>query len=70
MDKLYNAFVESTIIMGSLALMFGGTICWMYAHQQAVPGELLALLGTIVGFWLRSKAGVEVRNNIVKDQES
>jgi hypothetical protein len=69
MDKLYSALVESTIIMGSLALMFGGTICWMYAHQQNVPGELLGLLGTIIGFWLRSKAGVEIRKNISTDQE-
>ena len=68
MEKLYDAFVESTIIMGVLVVMFGATICYMYAKQIAVPGELIGLESLFAGFWLRSKAGVEVRKAIDTDR--
>jgi len=68
MEKIYEAFVESTIVMGVLVVMFGGTICYMYATQKPVPAELLTLEGTLAGFWLRSKASVEVRKNIASEQ--
>ncbi len=64
MDRLYSALVESTIIMGLLVLMFGATICYMYASQIAVPDGLLALETLLCGFWLRSKASAEVRSHL------
>jgi hypothetical protein len=68
MAKLYDAFVESTIIMGLLVLMFGATMCYMYAKQLPVPDGLIALETLLAGFWLRSKASVEVRKTIATDQ--
>ena len=64
MGKLYDAFVESTIIMGVLVVMFGATISYMYASQIPVPDGLLALETLLCGFWLRSKAGVEVKKGL------
>ena len=61
MDKLVELFKESVIMQSLLALMFGGTVCYMYLTQQPVPGELLALLGAIVGFYFGAKVGVEAR---------
>lgn len=68
MDKLYDAFVESTIIMGVLVVMFGATMCYMWAKQIPVPDGLIALETLLAGFWLRSKASVEVRKGIAQDQ--
>jgi hypothetical protein len=64
MAKLYDAFVESTVIMGCLVLMFGGTMCYMWATQKPVPDGLIALETLLAGFWLRSKASTEVRSHI------
>jgi hypothetical protein len=64
MGKLYDAFVESTIIMGLLVLMFGATMCYMFAKQIAVPAELIGLESLFAGFWLRSKASVEVKKGL------
>jgi len=68
MGKLYDAFVESTVVMGLLVIMFGATMCYMYATQVPVPDGLIALETLLAGFWLRSKAGVEVRKSIIQDQ--
>jgi len=64
MQKLYDAFVESTILMGLLIIMFGGTACYMWATGQQVPDALVGLITLLAGFWLRSKASVEVRGHI------
>ena len=64
MEKLYDAFVESTVIMGCLVLMFGATMCYMWAKQIPVPDGLIALETLLAGFWLRSKASVEVKKGL------
>lgn len=64
MERVYNALVESTILMGLLILMFGGTACYMWATGQEVPEALVGLITLFAGFWLRSKAGVEVRKTL------
>lgn len=64
MGKLYDAFVESTILMGLLILMFGGTASYMWATGQEVPEALVGLITLFAGFWLRSKASVEVKKGL------
>ena len=69
MAKFWDTLMESTILQGSLALLFASTACYMWVVGRDVPETLVALLGLILGFYFRSKAGVEVRSNIAKDQE-
>jgi len=69
MSKFWDALMESVVLQAILALMFGGTICYMYLVGMEVPESLTALLGLIIGFYFRSKAGVEVRKQIASEGE-
>ncbi len=42
---------SAALIQGVLALMFGGTVCYLAIVSREIPGILLALLGTIIGFY-------------------
>jgi len=64
MNRLADAFMESTVLQATLALMFGGTICYMYLIGMDVPESLAGFLGAIIGFYFRSKAGAEVRKTL------
>lgn len=64
MDKFWNALMESTILQGSLALLFASTACYMWIVGRDVPETLIALLGLILGFYFRSKASVEVKKGL------
>lgn len=64
MSNLHEAFMESVILQAFLAVIFSGTVCYLYATGQDVPEALMGLVGLILGFYFRSKAGAEVRKNI------
>ena len=66
MDMFWALFKESVIIQAVLALLFSSTVCYLFLTAQPVPGELLALLGTVVGFYFGSKSAATIlkgRNN-------
>lgn len=46
---------SSALIQGALALMFGATVCYLSIVGRDVPGVLLALIGTIIGFYFGTK---------------
>jgi hypothetical protein len=48
-------FKESVIIQATLALLFAATVCTLFLRGLPVPGELLTLLGTVVGYYFGSK---------------
>lgn len=52
---LLNLWRSSALIQGLLALMFGATICYMAASSREIPGILLGLLGTIIGYYFGTK---------------
>lgn len=61
MTKFWELFAESVILQAILALMFGGTVCYMYLVGVEVPETLLTLLGLIIGFYFGGKTQVEAR---------
>jgi len=61
MSKFWELFAESVILQALLALMFGGTVCYMYLAGMEVPDTLIALLSAIVGFYFGGKTQVEAR---------
>ncbi len=46
---------SSALIQGSLALMFGGTICYLSIQGRPAPEVLFALVGTIIGYYFGTK---------------
>ncbi len=54
-DKLIDLWKSSALIQGVLALMFGATICYLAIVGREIPGILLALIGTIFGFYFAAK---------------
>lgn len=60
MTKFWELFAESVILQAILALMFGGTVCYMYIASMEVPDTLLTLLGAIIGFYFGGKTQVAV----------
>lgn len=46
---------SSALIQGALALMFGATVCYLSIVGHEIPGVLLALIGTIIGFYFGTK---------------
>jgi len=64
MGKFWELFAESVILQAVLAIMFGGTVCYMYVTSMEVPETLVALLGLIIGFYFGGKTQVEARKMI------
>ena len=58
MSKFWELFAESVILQALLALMFGGTVCYMYLAGMEVPDTLIALLSAIVGFYFGGKTQI------------
>ncbi len=54
-DKLIDLWKSSALIQGTLALMFGATICYLAIAGREMPGILLALIGTIFGYYFGTK---------------
>jgi len=46
---------SSALIQGALALMFGGTICYLAIQGREAPEVLFALVGTIIGYYFGTK---------------
>ena len=61
MSRFWGLVRDSVILQGTLAVMFGGTMCAMYLRGQEVPGELMALMGAIIGFYFGSKVEQRAR---------
>ena len=55
MNEFWVLFKESVIIQAILALLFAATVCTLFLRGLPVPGELLALLGTVIGYYFGSK---------------
>jgi len=53
--EFWELFKESVIIQAILALLFSATVCTLMLRGLPVPGELLALLGTVIGYYFGSK---------------
>lgn len=64
MAKFWELFAESVILQAVLAVMFGGTVCYMYLTGMEVPETLAALLGLIIGFYFGGKTQIEARKMI------
>jgi len=54
-DKIIDLWKSSALIQGALALMFGATICYLAIVGREMPGILLALIGTIFGYYFGTK---------------
>jgi len=54
-DKLIDLWKSSALIQGTLALMFGGTICYLAISGREAPEVLFALVGIIIGYYFRTK---------------
>ncbi len=66
MGEFWELFAESVILQGILAIMFGGTICYMYLVQIPVPQELVGLLGIIIGFFFGAKTQMAAARKVAK----
>lgn len=66
MTKFWELFAESVILQAVLALMFGGTVCYMYIARMEVPDTLLTLLGAIIGFYFGGKAQVSAAKRLTQ----
>lgn len=59
MSKFWELFAESVILQAVLALMFGGTVCYMYLVGMEVPDTLAGFLGLIIGFYFGAKTQIQ-----------
>ena len=46
---------SSALIQGALALMFGASVCYLAIAGRDIPGILVGILGTIIGFYFGTK---------------
>jgi len=53
--KILDLWKSSALIQGTLALMFGATICYLAIAGRDMPVILVGILGTIVGFYFGTK---------------
>jgi len=64
MSKFWELFAESVILQAILAIMFGGTVCYMYLTGMEVPDTLIALLSAIVGFYFGGKTQIAAAKKV------
>jgi len=68
-NKFWELFGKNVIISGCLALMLGGTTCYMAITGQQVPEVLVLGLGTVLGYFFGSgKAQATVQTFSTKAQ--
>jgi hypothetical protein len=70
MGEFWVLFKESVIIQAVLALLFAATVCTLFLRGMPVPGELLALLGTVIGYYFGSKNQAAVTRSVVSALQS
>jgi len=46
---------SSTLIQGTIALIFGGAIVYLAVTLQPIPDILVGFVGTIIGFYFGTK---------------
>lgn len=56
MDKFLDLLGKSVIVSGLIALALVGTSCYLFATGQPVPDLLAALVTSVLGYFLGSKA--------------
>lgn len=56
MDKFWQAWENSTVITGSLVIMFGATACYMWANGIETPDPLIHLVEVLIGAFIGSRA--------------
>jgi len=61
MTKFWEMFRSSVVLQFTLALMFGATVCYLYASGQAVPEGLMTALMLILGFVFGQKVGLSAK---------
>jgi len=54
-SRFIDLWKSSALIQGALALMFGGTICALALQGLELPGVLLTILGTVIGYYFGTK---------------
>lgn len=64
MKNLHEAFMESAVMQGLLAVMLVGSTCYMYITGQEVPDALIGLSGLAIGFYFRTKGEAEGRKSV------
>jgi len=55
-EYFWRLLEQSVLISGALALSLTVTACYMWASGRAVPQELYAVLGVIVGFFFGARS--------------
>lgn len=68
MNRFWDLVEKSTITSALLALMFGGTACYLAITGVEPPQFLTLALGTIVGFFFSSKLKDEAEKARVAQQ--
>lgn len=58
--QIVDLWRSSALIQGTLALMFGGTICYLAIAERDMPGILLGILGTIIGYYFGTKKALDL----------
>lgn len=61
MEKFWLLLSESVILQGCLALLFAGTVCYMYIVGATVPEPLVNALMLILGFYFGGKTTLAAR---------
>lgn len=61
MAKFWELLERSVLMQALLAVLFGGTICYLYILGRDVPDSLVAIVGTIIVCFFGSKAAVEIK---------
>jgi hypothetical protein len=68
MAKFWELFAESVILQAILALMFGGTVCYMFLQGMEVPDTLVGFLGLIIGFYFGGKTTIAAAKLVKKGE--
>ncbi len=63
MTKFWELFRSSVVLQFTLAIMFGATVCYLYASGRPVPEGLMQALMLILGFVFGQKVQQLVSQN-------
>jgi hypothetical protein len=64
MDRFLELLKESVIVQGLITLCFVGTACYLWAIGRPIPGELLSVLGLVLGYYFGAKSQLALANTI------
>jgi hypothetical protein len=64
MDKFWELMRESVIVQGLITLTFVLTVCYLWVVGRTIPGELLSVLGLVLGYYFGAKSQLALANTI------